>query len=42
MIVEPRHDQEFAEATEQRASKIADGLMFALAAYINASAAWSL
>jgi divalent metal cation (Fe/Co/Zn/Cd) transporter len=42
MIVELRHGQEFAETTERSASRIAGGLLFALAAYIVAAAAWSL
>ena len=42
LTVELRHGQAFSEATEQRASKIGGGLLFALAAYVVLSAAWSL
>ena len=40
--VELRHGQEFAETTERRASRIAGGLLFLLAAYIIVAATWSL
>jgi divalent metal cation (Fe/Co/Zn/Cd) transporter len=40
--VEMKRGQEFPEAVEARASRIAGGLLFALAAYVLASAAWSL
>lgn len=42
LTVELRHGQEFAETTERRASRIAGGLLFALAAYIVVAAIWSL
>ena len=40
--VELRHGQAFSERAERTASKIGGGLLFALAAYIVAGAAWSL
>ena len=40
--VELRHGQEFSESAERLASKIGSTLLFALAAYVVASAAWSL
>ena len=39
--VELRHGQIFSERAEQTASKISGGLLFALAAFIVAGAAWS-
>jgi len=42
LSVELRHGAEFSESAEQRASRIGGGLLFALAAYVVASAAWSL
>ena len=39
--VELRHGQIFSDRAEQPASKISGGLLFALAAYIVAGAAWS-
>jgi len=42
LTIELRHGQAFSEAAEQRASKIGGGLLFALAAYVVLSAAWSL
>ncbi len=42
LSVELRHGQEFSESAERRAAKIGGGLLFALAAYVVASAAWSL
>jgi divalent metal cation (Fe/Co/Zn/Cd) transporter len=42
LTVELRHGQEFSEDAEQRASKIGGALLFALAAYVVISAAWSL
>lgn len=42
ITVELRHGQAFAESAERTASRIAGGLLFALAAYVVASAAWSL
>ena len=40
--VELKHGKEFSETAERRASKIGGGLLFALAAYVVLSAAWSL
>jgi divalent metal cation (Fe/Co/Zn/Cd) transporter len=40
--IELRHGQAFSEVIERRASKIGGGLLFALAAYIVITAAWSL
>jgi divalent metal cation (Fe/Co/Zn/Cd) transporter len=40
--VELQHGKEFSETAERRASKIGGGLLFALAAYVVLSAAWSL
>ena len=40
--VELRHGQVFSERAERTASKMGGGLLFALAAYIIAGAAWSL
>jgi len=40
--VELKHGQQFSETAERRASKIGGGLLFALAAYVVLSAAWSL
>jgi divalent metal cation (Fe/Co/Zn/Cd) transporter len=40
--IEVRHGQAFSETAEQRASKIGGALLFALAAYVVLSAAWSL
>ena len=40
--VELRYGQTFSEAAELRASRIAGGLLFALAAYVTAAAIWSL
>ena len=42
LSVELRHGQEFSERAEQLAARIGGGLLFALAAYVVASAAWSL
>jgi len=42
LTVELRHGQAFSEEAEQRASKIGGALLFALAAYVVISAAWSL
>jgi divalent metal cation (Fe/Co/Zn/Cd) transporter len=42
LSVELRHGQEFSEATEQVASRIAGSLLFALAAYVVIAAGWSL
>ena len=42
LTVELRHGQTFSEKAEQRASKLGGVLLFALAAYVVASAAWSL
>ncbi len=42
LTVELRHGQAFSERAEHTASKIGGGLLFALAAYIVAGAAWSL
>lgn len=40
--VELRHGQAFAEAAEQRARRIAGGLLLALAVYVVAAAGWKL
>jgi divalent metal cation (Fe/Co/Zn/Cd) transporter len=40
--VELKHGQQFSETAERRASKIGGGLLFALAAYVVLSAAWSI
>ena len=42
LTVELRHGQAFAESAERTASKIAGGLLFALAFYVVAAAAWKL
>jgi len=42
LSVELRHGEEFSENAERRASKIGGALLFTLAAYVVASAAWSL
>jgi divalent metal cation (Fe/Co/Zn/Cd) transporter len=42
LIVELRHGQKFAEAAEQRATRIGGALLFALAAYVVLAAAWKL
>ena len=42
LTVELQHGQAFAQSAERRASRIAGGLLFALAAYVVAAAAWSL
>src|SRR5215472_9384032 len=42
LTVELRHGQVFSEHAERVASRIGGGLLFALAAYVVASAAWSL
>jgi divalent metal cation (Fe/Co/Zn/Cd) transporter len=42
LTIELRHGQKFSEDAEQRASKIGGVLLFALAAYVVISAAWSL
>jgi divalent metal cation (Fe/Co/Zn/Cd) transporter len=42
LTVELRHGQAFSESAEHRASRIGGALLFALAAYILAGAAWSL
>jgi divalent metal cation (Fe/Co/Zn/Cd) transporter len=42
LTVELRHGQAFSEDAERLASRIGGGLLFALAAYVIASAAWSL
>jgi divalent metal cation (Fe/Co/Zn/Cd) transporter len=42
LTVELRHGQAFSEEAEQRASKIGGALLFAIAAYVVISAAWSL
>ena len=42
LSVELRQEQSFPEAVEQNASRIAGGLLFALAAYVLFSAGWSL
>jgi divalent metal cation (Fe/Co/Zn/Cd) transporter len=40
LTVELRHGQMFAESAERKASRIGGGLLFALAVYVVASAAW--
>lgn len=40
--VELKHGREFSETAERRASKIGGGLLFALAAYVVLSVAWSI
>lgn len=40
--VELKHGREFSETAERRASKIGGGLLFALAAYVAFSVAWSI
>jgi divalent metal cation (Fe/Co/Zn/Cd) transporter len=42
LTVELRHGEEFSQAAERKASRISAVLLFALAAYVVASAAWSL
>lgn len=42
LTVELRHGQAFSENAERTASRIGGALLFALAAYVVASAAWSL
>jgi divalent metal cation (Fe/Co/Zn/Cd) transporter len=42
LTVELRHGQAFSENAERLASRIGGGLLFALAAYVIASAAWRL
>ncbi len=42
LSVELRHGQQFSESAERLASRIGGVLLFALAAYVVASAAWSL
>jgi divalent metal cation (Fe/Co/Zn/Cd) transporter len=42
LSVELRHGQVFAETAERTASRIGGGLLFALAAYVVASAGWKL
>jgi divalent metal cation (Fe/Co/Zn/Cd) transporter len=42
LTVELRHGQAFSEDAERLASRIGGGLLFALAAYVIASATWSL
>jgi len=42
LTVELRHGQAFAEAAERTASRIGGALLFALAAYVVASAGWKL
>jgi divalent metal cation (Fe/Co/Zn/Cd) transporter len=42
LTVELRHGQAFSERAERTASRIGGALLFALAAYIVAGAAWSL
>jgi divalent metal cation (Fe/Co/Zn/Cd) transporter len=41
LTVELRRGRDFSESTERQASRIGGGLLFALAAYVVASAAWS-
>ena len=40
--VELKHGKQFSETAERRASKIGGGLLFALAAYVLLSVAWSI
>jgi len=42
LSVELRHGQQFSESAEQRASRAAGGLLFALAGYVTLAAGWSL
>jgi len=42
LTVELRHGQAFAESAERAASRVAGGLLFALAAYVVAAASWKL
>jgi len=42
LTIELRHGQSFSEEAEHRASKFGGALLFALAAYVVLSAAWSL
>jgi divalent metal cation (Fe/Co/Zn/Cd) transporter len=42
LSVELRHGRAFSETAERRAARIAGALLFALAVYVVASAAWSL
>jgi divalent metal cation (Fe/Co/Zn/Cd) transporter len=42
LSVELRHGQKFSETAERIASRIGGGLLFALAAYVTAAAAWHL
>ena len=42
LSVELRHDRAFAESAERTASRIGGALLFALAAYVVASAGWKL
>src|SRR5260370_32770031 len=42
LTVELRHGQAFSQDAERLASRIGGGLLFALAAYVIASGAWSL
>lgn len=42
LSVELKHSQAFSEGTERTASRIAGGLLFALAAYVVGAAAWGL
>jgi hypothetical protein len=42
LTVEMKHDQDFSEAAEERASKLAAALLFGLAIYVVVSAGWSL
>jgi divalent metal cation (Fe/Co/Zn/Cd) transporter len=42
LTVELRHGQAFAESAERTASRIAGGLLFALAGYVVIAAAWKL
>jgi len=42
LTVELRHGREFGEEAERTASRLAGALLFALAAYVVASAAWKL
>jgi len=42
LSVELRHGRLFSESTERIASRIAGGLLFALAAYLTIAAGWSL
>ena len=42
LSVELKHGEEFSESAERRAARIGGALLFALAAYVVGSAAWSL